>query len=85
MAAIRATVSGWTACPYFVRARTALLGVQVLTPSLSVEVVEHATRDEFRAWWAVARVPMGPRAAAHQSSPAVWLNASEVRAAFFFL
>lgn len=37
--------------PHFVRARTALLGIQTLVSSVSVEVVEHPNRDEYVSWW----------------------------------
>ncbi len=80
-AAIRATVSGWTGCGFFQNARKALQGVSVLTPSLSVEVVEHPTRDAYREWWFAHRVPFGARAQAHNSSPAVWLGEKDVRVA----
>ena len=33
------------------RARTALLGIQTLVSSVSVEVVEHPNRDEYVSWW----------------------------------
>jgi hypothetical protein len=29
--------------------------MQALTPGLAVEVIEHQTRDEFRAWWFTQR------------------------------
>jgi len=41
--------------PYFVKAKTALQGMQVLNPTLQVEVVEHPDRDTFRAWWGKQR------------------------------
>ncbi len=77
--AVRATVSGWSGCSFFQRARQALQGVSVLTPSLTVEVVEHPTRDEYRTWWFAHREPFGLKAQGHASSPAVWLNEKDVR------
>ena len=68
--AIRATVSGWTGCGFFQNARKALQGVSVLSPSLSVEVVEHPTRDAYREWWFAHRVPFGARAQAQRAR--VW-------------
>jgi len=70
---IRVSVTGWSACPYFVKAKTALQGMQVLNPTLQVEVVEHPDRDTFRAWWGKQRESMNDRAQKHTSSPAVWL------------
>jgi hypothetical protein len=84
--------------------------VQALVANVSVEVVEHASKDEFKTWWFAYREvravagksaqlsvhsllgrssdseltscphlqKLGPRAAAHNSSPAVWLNDSDV-------
>lgn len=64
---------------YFKRAVTALRGVAAIAPErITVEVVEHATRDEFRAWWLEHRKTLGPRAEGHTSSPAVWLNDTDV-------
>jgi hypothetical protein len=54
-ASMRVSVTGWTACPYFVKAKTALLGIQALHADVAVEVVEHADRDTFRAWWSTKR------------------------------
>ena len=53
--------------------------MEALQPhALAVEVVEHADRDAFRAWWHAKRGSFGsPRAAAHESSPAVWLSATD--------
>ena len=79
VAACRATVSGWTGCGFFQNARKALQGVAVLAPSLSVEVVEHPTRDAYREWWFAHRAPFGARAQTHNSSPAVWLGEKDVR------
>lgn len=70
---VRVSVTGWTACPYFAKAKVALQGIQALNPSLEVEVVEHPDRDTFRAWWMKQRETMSPRAQNHTSSPAVWL------------
>jgi len=56
-----------------------LRGVAAISPDrLTVEVVEHATRDDYRAWWFNHRKTLGPRAEAHSSSPAVWLNGTDV-------
>jgi hypothetical protein len=64
---------------YFQRAVTALKGVAAISPDrLTVEVVEHASRDDFRAWWFNHRKTLGPRAEGHNSSPAVWLNDTDV-------
>jgi hypothetical protein len=66
---------------FFQKAKTALLGMQVLVPDIAVEVVEHPDRDSFRAWWFAKREALGPRAAGHTSSPAVWLGGTDVSAA----
>ena len=47
--------------------------MEVLAP-VRVEVIEHPNKDAFKAWWSVKQTTLGPRAAAHGSSPAVWLN-----------
>ena len=52
---MRVSVTGWTACPYFAKAKTALLGIGALHADVAVEVVEHADRDAFRAWWFAKR------------------------------
>ena len=77
--ATRVAIAGWTGCSFFQKARTALLGMSVLAP-LEVEVVEHSDRDSFRSWWFSKRESLGPRAIAHGSSPAVWLNDTDVSA-----
>ena len=55
MATLRVSVAGFTACSYFQRARTALLGMSALVPSMQVEVHEHPSGDDFKAWWAAYR------------------------------
>ena len=77
MAATRVAVAGWTGCSFFQKARKALLGLEVLAPSVSVEVFEHPDRDAFKTWWGEKRVTLGERAIAHGSSPAVWLNGTD--------
>lgn len=51
--------------------------MQALNEGFTVEVVEHADRDTFRTWWFAYRERFGPRAAAHNSSPAVWLDGKD--------
>ena len=55
MSGLRISVAGYATCGYFQRARTALLGMSTLVPSFTVEVHEHPTGDEFKAWWAALR------------------------------
>ena len=59
------------------KAKTAALGVAALSPGVVVELVELPDRDAFRAFWTGKRDALGPRAAAHTSSPAVWLGGSD--------
>lgn len=52
--------------------------MQAINEAFTVEVVEHADRDAFRTWWASFGPTLGERAAAHKSSPAVWLDGKDV-------
>lgn len=72
-------MTGFASCPYYQRARDALRGIQALErdTGFTVEVIEHPTRDDFRAWWFAKRAWLGPRAEAHSSSPAVWLHGTD--------
>ncbi len=79
---LRVTVSGWSSCQYYQRARAALRGVEVLQPGLRVEDVEHADKPAFLEWWGAMKPRFSnPRAEAHKSSPVVWMNENDVRAA----
>ena len=77
--ATRLTAGGWVGCQYFQKARTALQGLAVLAPpgEIAVDFVEHPDRASFVDWWTKFRTTLGPRAEAHSSSPAVWLNGSD--------
>lgn len=55
MASTHISITGWTGCSYFQKAKTALLGTQVLVSGITVEVIEHPDRDTFRAWWTTKR------------------------------
>ena len=80
MASTRITVAGWSTCSFFVRTRTALQGLAVLSNALQVEVVEHPDRDTYRSWLkGVTPRFSGIKAQAHTSSPVVWLNENDVR------
>jgi hypothetical protein len=57
---LRVSVAGFATCGWFQRARTALLGMSALVPSLSVEVHEHPSGDEYKAWWAAFRAVSAP-------------------------
>jgi thioredoxin reductase (NADPH) len=70
----KVAVTGFHSCKYFQKAKSALLGLQELVPSISVEVIEHPTRDVYREWWFAYREKFGPRALDHSSSPSVWIN-----------
>ncbi len=80
--ALRVTVAGWKACSYYQRARTALQGVAVLSPSaFTVEEVEHPDKPSYVSWLASVKPRFtNPAAAAHTSSPFIWLNEADVRA-----
>lgn len=80
MSALRVSIAGWSTCPWFVRARTALLGVEALVPGFTVEVIEHDAKEPYKKWWETYKEqhPLGPKAALHGSSPAVWINGNDV-------
>lgn len=48
-------IAGWKSCPFYVRALTALQGISVLFPAVTVKVHEAGDRDEFRAQWGELR------------------------------
>ena len=63
---------------YYKRAKAALLGMQAIQESFTVEVVEHADAGAFASWWGTFSETLGPRAKAHETSPAVWLDGKDV-------
>lgn len=76
-AGIKFSVTGYNTCPYYVKAKNALLGVKALKDDVEVEVIEHSSRDDFRAYWFQQREKLGEKASNHGSSPAVWMNDTE--------
>ena len=79
---LHVTIAGWSTCQWFVKARTALLGVQALVPGFTVEVIEHPAKEPYKDWWSsfkASHPKLGPKAATHGSSPAVWINDHDVR------
>merc|ERR1711907_551279 len=68
------TVSGWAACPFYIRARKALLN----TEGITVNVVEHVDKPAYKAWLPKAKKEetgfAGGKAQDHVSSPIVWMS-----------
>ena len=75
--AVTVSVAGWTGCGYFGRAKTGLLGLHVLMPTVQVEVVEFPSASDYDEWLPKFRETLGPRASEHESSPIVWLNGKD--------
>jgi hypothetical protein len=63
---------------YYRRAQAALLGMEAHQKSFTVEVVEHPDDAAFESWWGKFGETLGPRAKAHTTSPAVWLEGKDV-------
>jgi glutaredoxin len=68
--AMRVVVAGWEGCLYFERA----CAVLARAAGVELRVVRHEDRDAFVSWWEARRAALGPHAAEHATSPAVWLG-----------
>eukprot|EP01138_Halocafeteria_seosinensis_P012862 gb/GECG01013139.1/.p1 GENE.gb/GECG01013139.1/~~gb/GECG01013139.1/.p1 ORF type:complete len:618 (+),score=95.37 gb/GECG01013139.1/:1-1854(+) len=83
MSPLKLSIAGWTACPFYSRCVRILEGIAELSPSqLTIEKHEQGSRDEFRSFWFEKRKSLGPRAEAHSSSPAVWMNDNDFLGGF---
>jgi len=68
---IRFNVAGWTACGAFAQAKKVVTGMASLFPQrLSVDVLEHQSRDEYMNWLSSHRNSLG--VPDHKTSPLVW-------------